>query len=67
MAGVNNTGGGWLGAEARAQYAAMSRLRSTPGTKLALVTEDGVMLAYPDRARLIVGSFLTKHMYIDWR
>jgi len=27
MAGVNNTGGGWLGAEARAQYAAMSRLR----------------------------------------
>ena len=36
--------------------AAMNRLRGTPGTRLALVTADGLMLAYPDRERLIVGE-----------
>ena len=34
--------------------AALDRLRGTPGTQLALVTADGVVLAYPDKAQLIV-------------
>ncbi|MEI9981765.1 MAG: cache domain-containing protein [Aliidongia sp.] len=36
--------------------AAMNRLRSTPGTRLALVTADGVMLADSDKERLVVGQ-----------
>jgi HD-GYP domain-containing protein (c-di-GMP phosphodiesterase class II) len=36
--------------------AAMDRLRGTPGTELALVDADGVVLAHPDTARLVVAE-----------